>query len=164
MRSDRGVRRYISVLGAVGLAASTAVTSIGSADAAGERDAKREQIWALHRPDAPMFAVVALAEQRVTIYDAEGKLLQAPVSTGATGLETPAGIYSIVQKKAEHHSNIYEDGFMPFTQRITWTGIALHGGVLPGYPASHGCVRMPMEFAKHLFGLTDLGLRVIIVP
>ena len=164
MRSDRGVRRYISVLGAVGLAVSTAVTSIGSADAAGERDAKREQIWALHRPDAPMFAVVALAEQRVTIYDAEGKLLQAPVSTGATGLETPAGIYSIVQKKAQHHSNIYQDGFMPFMQRITWTGIALHGGVLPGYPASHGCVRMPMEFAKHFFGLTDLGLRVIIVP
>jgi L,D-transpeptidase catalytic domain len=163
MRSDRGVGRYISVLGAVGLAASTVITGIGSVAAAGERDAKREQAGSLHRPGAPMLAVVALAEQRVTIYDAEGMILQAPVSTGTTGLETPAGIYSVVQKKAEHHSNIYEDGSMPFMQRITWTGIALHGGVLPGYPASHGCVRMPMEIAQHLFGMTDLGLRVIIV-
>jgi hypothetical protein len=155
--------RYIIVLGAVGLAASTVVTGIGSADAAGERNAARGQTGPLHRPGAPMLAVVALAEQRVTIYDAEGKMLQAPVSTGATGLETPAGIFSVVQKKAEHHSNIYQDGSMPFMQRITWTGIALHGGVLPGYPASHGCVRMPMEFAGRLFVLTDLGLRVIIV-
>ena len=163
MRFDRGLRRYASVFGAVGLAASAAVASIGSADAAGERGGKREQTGPPRRPGAPMLAVVALAEQRVTIYDAEGKILQAPVSTGAASLETPAGVYSVVQKKAEHHSNIYEDGSMPFMQRITWTGIALHGGVLPGHPASHGCVRMPMEFAQKLFGLTDLGLRVIIV-
>jgi hypothetical protein len=162
MRSDRGVRRHISALGAACLAAAAAVASVGSA-AAGDHDAKREHAGPLHRPGAPLLAVVALAEQRVTIYDAKGKILQAPVSTGATGLETPAGIYSVVQKKVEHHSNIYEDGSMPFMQRITWTGIALHGGVLPGHPASHGCVRMPMAFAQHLFGLTDLGLRVIIV-
>jgi hypothetical protein len=111
-----------------------------------------------------MLAVVALAEQRVTIYDTEGnRILQAPVSTGTTGLETPVGIYSVVQKEVEHHSNIYEDGAMPFMQRITWTGIALHGGVLPGHPASHGCVRMPVAFAEHLYALTDIGLRVIIV-
>ncbi len=111
-----------------------------------------------------MLAVVALAEQRVTIYDTEGnRMLQAPVSTGTTGLETPAGIFSVVQKEVEHHSNIYEDGAMPFMQRITWTGIALHGGVLPGHPASHGCVRMPISFAQHLYALTDIGLRVIIV-
>ena len=86
-----------------------------------------------------MLAIVSLGDQRVTIYNADGKMLQAPVSTGATGLETPAGIYSVVQKEMDHHSNVYEDGAMPFMQRITWTGIALHGGVLPGYAASHGC-------------------------
>ena len=110
-----------------------------------------------------MLAIVSLSDQRVTIYDAEGKMLQSPVSTGATGLETPAGIFSVVQKKEVHASNIYEDGNMPFMQRITWTGIAMHAGVLPGQPASHGCVRMPHAFAQHLFPMTDIGLRVIIV-
>jgi lipoprotein-anchoring transpeptidase ErfK/SrfK len=113
---------------------------------------------------APLLAVVALGEQRVTIYNARGKMLQSPVSTGATGLETPAGIYSVLQKEEFHQSNVYEDGNMPFMERITWTGIALHGGVLPGYPASHGCVRMPEQFAQHLFGLTDIGMRVVVVP
>jgi hypothetical protein len=107
--------------------------------------------------------VVALGEQRITVYDAAGKMLQAPVSTGATGYETPAGVFSIVQKKEMHESNLYEDGKMPFMQRITWTGIALHAGVLPGRPASHGCVRMPPQFAEQLFPLTDLGMRVVIV-
>ena len=113
---------------------------------------------------APLLAVVALGEQRITIYNAHGKMLQAPVSTGATGLETPAGIYSVLQKEEFHQSNVYEDGNMPFMERITWTGIALHGGVLPGYPASHGCVRMPEQFAQRLFGLTDIGMRVVVVP
>jgi hypothetical protein len=108
-------------------------------------------------------AIVALSSQRVTIYDADGKMLQAPVSTGATGFETPAGIYSIVQKKELHHSNLYEDGSMPFMERITWTGIALHAGMLPGYPASHGCVRLPAAFAQQLFQVTELGMRVIVV-
>jgi hypothetical protein len=113
---------------------------------------------------APLLAVVALGEQSVTIYNAHGKMLQSPVSTGATGLETPAGIYSVLQKEEFHQSNVYEDGNMPFMERITWTGIALHGGVLPGYPASHGCVRMPEQFAERLFGLTDIGMRVVVVP
>src|SRR5262249_16334618 len=106
---------------------------------------------------------VSLSAQRVTIYDAEGKTLQAPVSTGSTGYETPAGVYSVVQKKEMHHSNLYDDASMPFMQRITWTGIALHPGPLPGYPASHGCVRLPSAFAQHLFQITAVGLRVIVV-
>jgi lipoprotein-anchoring transpeptidase ErfK/SrfK len=113
---------------------------------------------------APLLAVVALSEQSVTIYNAQGKMLQSPVSTGASGLETPAGIYSVLQKEEFHQSNVYEDGNMPFMERITWTGIALHGGVLPGYPASHGCVRMPEQFAERLFGVTDIGMRVVVVP
>jgi L,D-transpeptidase catalytic domain len=111
----------------------------------------------------PVMAIVSLGDQRVTIYDAKGKLLQAPVSTGSTGYETPAGIFSIVQKKEHHHSNLYQDGEMPFMQRITWTGIALHAGNLPGHPASHGCIRLPMAFAQQLFDITELGMRVIIV-
>jgi hypothetical protein len=91
-------------------------------------------------------------------------MLRAPVSTGQTGYETPAGIYSVIGKEAEHYSNLYDDAEMPFMQRITWSGIALHAGQLPGYAASHGCVRMPYSFAEQLFDLTKMGLRVIIVP
>jgi L,D-transpeptidase catalytic domain len=117
------------------------------------------------RSGVPLLAVVGLDTQRVSIYDSAGRITQrSPVSTGQTGYETPAGIFSVVQKKADHNSNLYEDGNMPFMQRITWTGIALHGGVLPGRPASHGCVRLPIDFASRLFDLTDVGMRVIIVP
>ena len=116
------------------------------------------------RSGGPLLAVVGLDSQRVTIYDSNGRVLQqSPVSTGNTGYETPAGIFSVVQKNVDHNSNIYEDGNMPFMQRITWTGIALHAGVLPGHPASHGCIRLPMDFAQRLFDLTDVGMRVIIV-
>lgn len=112
----------------------------------------------------PVLAVVGLAEQRISIYDATGnKYLEAPVSSGATGYETPAGIYSIVQKEEDHHSNLYDDASMPYMERITWTGMALHAGELPGYPASHGCVRMPLEFAERLYQITNLGMRVVVV-
>jgi lipoprotein-anchoring transpeptidase ErfK/SrfK len=128
------------------------------------RETKREPAGQSRNVEgAPLLAVVALGEQRVTIYNAHGKMLQSPVSSGATGLETPVGIFSVVQKKEFHQSNVYADGNMPFMQRITWTGIALHGGVLPGYPASHGCVRMPEQFAQRIFGLTDIGMRVVVV-
>jgi hypothetical protein len=117
------------------------------------------------RSGVPLLAVVGLDTQRVSVYDSAGRMIQqSPVSTGQTGYETPAGIFSVVQKKADHNSNLYEDGNMPFMQRITWTGIAMHGGVLPGHPASHGCVRLPADFARRLFDLTDVGMRVIIVP
>lgn len=110
----------------------------------------------------PIFAVVSLNEQRISVYGTNGRLLQSPVSSGATGYDTPSGIFSIVQKKPEHHSNLYDDASMPFMQRITWTGIALHAGALPGYPASHGCVRLPIAFAQQLFDVTKLGMRVIL--
>jgi hypothetical protein len=112
----------------------------------------------------PIMAIVSLGNQRVTVYDAAGWILQAPVSSGQKGRETPAGIFSVIQKEAEHYSNLYDDAYMPHMQRITWSGIALHGGPLPGYPASHGCVRMPYDFAERLFDMTKLGMRVIIAP
>jgi len=124
----------------------------------------RGEMVPFRRGGGPLLAVVALDAQRITVYDHNGRMLQqSPVSTGTIGYETPVGIFSVVQKKADHNSNLYEDGNMPFMQRITWTGIALHAGVLPGRPASHGCVRMPIDFARRLFDLTDVGMRVIIV-
>jgi L,D-transpeptidase-like protein len=112
----------------------------------------------------PIMAIVSLRTQRITVYDANGWILRAPVSSGQKGRETPAGIFSVLQKEAEHYSNLYDDAYMPHMQRITWSGIALHGGPLPGHPASHGCVRMPYDFARHLFGMTRLGMRVVVAP
>jgi len=113
---------------------------------------------------APIMAIVSLRSQRITVYDAKGEILRAPVSSGEKGRETPAGIFSVLQKDADHYSNLYDDAWMPHMQRLTWSGIALHGGPLPGYPASHGCVRMPYAFARSLFGSTQLGMRVIVAP
>jgi hypothetical protein len=115
-------------------------------------------------PVEPIMAIVSLRNQRITIYDAKGWIVRAPVSSGQKGRETPAGIFSVIEKQAEHYSNLYDDAYMPHMQRITWSGIALHGGPLPGYPASHGCVRMPYDFARRLFGMTKLGMRVIVAP
>src|SRR6267154_1786055 len=115
-------------------------------------------------PGEPVMAIVSLHNQRITVYDKNGWILRAPVSSGQKGRETPAGVFSVIQKEAEHYSNLYDDAYMPDMQRITWSGIALHGGPLPGYPASHGCVRMPFDFAARLFDATRLGLRVIVAP
>jgi hypothetical protein len=113
---------------------------------------------------APIMAIVSIKSQHVTIYDADGWILRAPVSTGIKGRETPAGVFSVVEKDKDHHSNLYDDAWMPNMERITWSGIALHGGPLPGYAASHGCIRMPYGFAENLFGRTQIGMRVIIAP
>ena len=112
----------------------------------------------------PTMAIVSLRTQRITVYDAKGWILRAPVSSGTKGRETPAGIFSVIQKVEEHYSNLYDDAFMPHMQRITWSGIALHGGVLPGRPASHGCIRLPFGFAERLFDATSMGMRVIVAP
>jgi lipoprotein-anchoring transpeptidase ErfK/SrfK len=112
----------------------------------------------------PLMAIVSIKSQQVTIYDADGWILRAPVSTGIKGRETPAGVFSVVEKDKDHHSNLYDDAWMPNMERITWSGIALHGGPLPGYAASHGCIRMPYDFAETLFGKTQIGMRVIIAP
>jgi hypothetical protein len=143
-----------------------ALAAIDPASARGPREKEpRRDESVLSRPaGVPIMAIVAIGEQRITIYDADGRILRAPVSTGQTGYETPPGIFSVIQKNAEHYSNLYDDASMPFMQRITWSGIALHAGALPGYPASHGCIRMPHGFAERLFELTKMGMRVIVVP
>jgi hypothetical protein len=90
------------------------------------------------------------------------RIAVSTVSTGKKGHETPTGVFTILQKNKDHRSSLYNDAPMPWMQRLTWDGIALHAGKLPGYPASHGCVRLPDEFAKRLFAVTDFGITVII--
>ncbi|CCD86667.1 conserved exported protein of unknown function, putative ErfK/YbiS/YcfS/YnhG family protein precursor [Bradyrhizobium sp. ORS 285] len=109
-------------------------------------------------------AIVSIKAQKVTFYDSEGWIWRAPVSTGVSGRETPAGVFAVLEKDKDHHSTLYDDAWMPNMQRITWNGVALHGGPLPGYAASHGCVRMPYGFAEKLFDRTYIGMRVIIAP
>lgn len=108
--------------------------------------------------------LVSLNKQRMYVYDSKGLFTQTRISSGMKGFDTPVGIYSILEKKEEHASNIYESAPMPHMQRLTQTGIALHGGVVPGYAASHGCVRLPFEFARKFFGFTDVNQRVVIAP
>jgi lipoprotein-anchoring transpeptidase ErfK/SrfK len=115
-------------------------------------------------PQLPLVINVSIAKQRVRVYDANGFFAESPVSTGMPGHATPTGVFSVIQKDRFHHSNIYSGAPMPFMQRITWEGVALHAGVLPGYPASHGCIRMPEAFAVKMWGWTKMGARVIVTP
>jgi len=160
------VRRWARLF-SVRMAAAMLVL-IGSATeysiAKDQRQARAVEFVESRVPGAPVVAIVSLRSQSITVYDANGWIARAPVSSGEKGRETPAGVFSVIQKDADHHSNLYDDAYMPHMQRLTWSGIALHGGVLPGYPASHGCVRMPFDFAARLFDMTQLGLRVIVAP
>ena len=162
-----GLKLAASILAGTGLVASFSGWTADPASAKSRREATGDGVAAARPPSsslgAPVMAIVSLSQQRVTVYDMDGPILQAPVSTGQTGYETPAGIYSVLEKKAEHYSNLYDDASMPFMQRLTWSGIALHAGVLPGHPASHGCIRMPLGFAERLFDRTKVGMRILVV-
>ena len=158
------MRRWgTSAIVALAAAAATTALTSGAAARAG-RPAPTVEATAPRPAGEPIMAIVSISAQKVTFYDAEGWILRAPVSTGTTGRETPAGVFAIVEKDKDHHSTMYDDAWMPNMQRITWNGLALHGGPLPGYAASHGCVRMPYEFAEGLFDKTSIGMRVIIAP
>ena len=149
----------------VTLAAMAALTALTAGAAARQaRPAAPTEAVAPREAGEPVMAIVSIKSQQVTFYDADGWILRAPVSTGTTGRETPAGVFAVLEKNREHRSNMYDDASMPHMQRITWNGIALHGGPLPGYAASHGCVRMPFGFAEKLFEKTWIGMRVIISP
>ncbi len=113
-------------------------------------------------PSGPLVIVVALKSQTVTIYDGLKTLAKSPISSGMAGHRTPTGIFSLLEKNRYHYSNLYGGAPMPFMQRVTNSGVAMHAGVVPGYPASHGCIRLPYSFARKLFGITDIGARVIV--
>ena len=113
-------------------------------------------------PTGPHVLVVSIKSQRAALY-ANGKLvMESPISSGMPTQPTPTGIFSVIQKNRHHRSNIYSGAPMPYMQRLTWSGIALHQGALPGRPASHGCVRLPEQFANYLWRTTKLGARVVI--
>ncbi len=146
---------------------TAALTALTAAPPAFARQAApaRPAVTTAPRPAGePIMAIVSIKSQHVTFYDADGWILRAPVSTGTTGRETPAGVFAVVEKNKDHHSSMYDDAWMPNMLRITWNGIALHGGPLPGYAASHGCVRMPFDFAEKVFDKAPMGMRVIISP
>ena len=149
---------------AIAVLAAMAALAAMTADAAPKPARPAEPTEAPRLAGEPIMAIVSIKTQHVTFYDADGWIYRVPVSTGTTGRETPAGIFALLEKDKDHHSSLYDDASMPNMQRITWNGIALHGGPLPGYAASHGCVRMPYDFAEKLFDRTWIGMRVIISP
>ncbi|MFD1695205.1 L,D-transpeptidase family protein [Roseibium aestuarii] len=112
--------------------------------------------------EAPMQILVSLDEQKIDVYRGATLLKSSPISSGQRGHTTPTGVFSILEKRRKHFSNIYDNAPMPYMQRLTWSGIALHQGRLPGYPASHGCIRLPESFARDLFGITDRGVHVVV--
>lgn len=146
-----------------------AFATVATPDASAQERRTKYKQRAAEKPaplsaDGPLTLLVSLNQQRMFVYDANGLVTQTRVSTGRRGHETPKGIYSILEKKEFHESNIYLGAKMPHMQRLTMTGIALHGGVIPGYPASGGCVRLPFDFARRFFNVTDINQRVVIAP
>ena len=113
-------------------------------------------------PSGPLAIIVSLTKQRVYVYRNDIQIGVSTCSTGKKDHETPTGVFTILEKEKEHYSNLYDDASMPMMQRLTWDGIALHAGKLPGYPASHGCVRLPKAFAEKLYAVTQTGMPVII--
>lgn len=128
-----------------------------------ERLRAGEWVWAGRvAPTGPVLLYVDLGRQVATVYRNGVRIGVSTVSTGKPGHETPTGVFTILQKRREHYSSTYNNAPMPNMQRLTWKGVALHAGNLPGYPASHGCIRLPMEFSRLLFETTTMGGTVII--
>ncbi len=120
-------------------------------------------VWApTVAPSGPVLVYVDLSRQIATVYRNGVRIGVTTVSSGKAGHETPTGVFTILQKDATHHSNKYHNAPMPFQQRLTWDGVALHAGGLPGYPESHGCVHLPYGFSRELFAITSLGATVVI--
>src|SRR5947207_1785986 len=122
-----------------------------------------EYVWEPARvPEGPLLIVASITEQAAYVYRNGIRIARSSVSTGRPGHRTPTGVFTILEKEVHHTSSIYKGAEMPYMERVTWGGIALHAGDLPGYPDSHGCVRLPLEFSKLLFGVTMKGATVII--
>ncbi|WP_084673722.1 L,D-transpeptidase [Sphingomonas sp. MM-1] len=152
-----------AAVSALGLAVSPAFAQTrldeGSITATVQTLRPGQFLWAPEAaPEGPVIIVVSLSKQRAYVYRNGVLIGVSTISSGTAGHETPTGIFTILQKKVDHKSNLYDDAPMPFMQRLTWSGIAMHAG----YPASHGCIRLPLAFAEHLYGVTQLGLTVII--
>lgn len=161
--------RALLLAAAAGLLATAGAAQMrpldgGSVMAAVERLAPGQYLWLPEiAPQGPMLVVVNLATQRLIAYRNGVPIAVSTASTGKPGHRTPTGVFTILQKAKWHRSSKYSNAPMPFMQRLTWYGIALHGGHLPGYPASHGCIRLPHAFARLLYDETALGMTVVVV-
>ena len=163
MRTLRVVLALLS-LSVLGRAVAQQVDlSSGSVVQAVPRLRAGQYVWAPQlAPSGPALLIVSLKSQRALLYRNGIPIGASTVSTGRPGYRTPTGAFTILQKHVEHYSSKYDNAPMPYMQRLTWYGIALHAGQLPGYPASHGCIRLPLGFAKQLYRATRLGMTVII--
>ncbi|WP_447954382.1 L,D-transpeptidase [Sphingopyxis chilensis] len=151
----------LALLPDAGLAAPSLKTS--SVAEAMEQLKAGEYLWTpAVAPEGPVVVIVSLKSQHAHVYRNGIPIGMSTVSTGKPGYTTPTGVFTVLQKHVEHKSNLYQNAPMPYMQRLTWDGIAMHAGNVPGYPASHGCIRLPMEFAELLFGVTRVGLTVVI--
>ena len=165
------MRRIALLLALPSLASLTPAWAQGSRVSSAPELARRidqlkpgEWVWAPQvSPTGPVLVYVDLSRQIAMVYRNGVRIAATTVSTGKPGHTTPTGVFTILQKDANHRSSLYNSAPMPFQQRLTWDGVALHAGGLPGYPESHGCVHLPFEFAKQLFGITNLGITVVVV-
>ena len=122
--------------------------------------APNRYVWTDEQAQGPVSVLISIPDQRAYVFRGETLVAASTVSTGKAGNDTPTGSFTILQKNAKHFSNLYDNAPMPFMQRLTWDGVALHAGRNPGFPASHGCIRLPTAFAKKLFEITQLGATV----
>ncbi|EJL23389.1 hypothetical protein PMI01_04848 [Caulobacter sp. AP07] len=162
-------RLMIATAVAAGLCASTAHAQGAKASSAAEFARMADQlkpgqwVWAPQiAPKGPLLVYVDLSRQLATVYRNGVRIAVSTISSGRAGYETPTGVFTILQKDADHKSNKYNSAPMPYQQRLTWDGVALHAGGLPGYPESHGCVHLPMGFSQALFKITTLGATVVV--
>jgi lipoprotein-anchoring transpeptidase ErfK/SrfK len=138
---------------------ASAATAVSLAEAATALTPGK-YLWEDDDTLGPVTVLISLPDQRAYVYRGQTLVAVSAVSTGKEGKETPVGVFNILQKKVMNHSNLYENAPMPFMQRLTWDGIAIHAGRNPGFPASHGCIRVPTEFAKKLYAATEMGATV----
>jgi len=143
-------------------AASAAAIAAMPIEQAATELSPNQFVWKDNGSSEPVSIVVSLMEQRAFVYRGSTMIAATTISSGKDGKDTPVGTYPILQKNAVHRSSLYDDASMPFMQRLTWDGIAIHAGRNPGFPASHGCIRVPLGFAKQLFGVTTLGTTVTV--
>ncbi len=123
-----------------------------------------QYIWEKRAYDATNLRIIAVLDiQRIYVFDGDELVGLSTISSGKKGHRTPTGVFPILQKNVDHKSNIYDNAPMPYMQRLTWDGIALHAGHIPGYPASHGCLRLPLAFAKALYSVTKMGQEVVVL-
>ncbi len=141
----------------------TATASTGGAKASGTKSSSSAKAEASDT-HGPLFVVVSLNDEHIRIYDDHGLVTSSIVSTGVPGHPTPKGVFTILGRERFHASNLYSGAPMPYMQRVTWSGVAMHVGVVTGHPASHGCIRLPAAFAAKLWGMTKIGERVVISP